>query len=362
MRITSIIAEYNPFHTGHLYHLRQAKEETASDLLVVVMSGSFTERGDIAVADRFTRAEWAVKAGADLVLELPAVFAVSPAQNFAFGAVKTLSFLGDYTLSFGSESGDLDSLLALSEVLDNETEEFKELLRKNLKSGKNFPRSRGEALHSLYPEHAGILEKPNNILALEYIKALKPYPDVKLHTVAREDNYNSERPSERFASATALRAMAADGLSLKDYLPDFVGFVHTERAPLYQRIMENLIKMSADDLKDIAEVGEGLENRIKKFCHLEYFDFLAAVKTKRYTMSRIKRISILALLGITKDIVEKAKAAPPYLHVLAVNRKNQSELDALISRANPLYRKELLADPFLKALAAIDDKAAELIV
>ncbi|MFQ9151713.1 MAG: nucleotidyltransferase family protein [Blautia sp.] len=173
MKVTGIIAEYNPFHQGHAYHLSRARELTGADRILVVMGGNFMQRGEPAIIDKYTRTEMALRNGADLVLELPAASATGSAEYFAEGAVELLDASGVVNeLCFGSELGELEPLEKAAELLLEEPEDYQELLRTELKKGKTFPEARETALSAFLPEQS-LLASPNNILAIEYIKALK---------------------------------------------------------------------------------------------------------------------------------------------------------------------------------------------
>ena len=211
--ILGIVSEYNPFHNGHLRHLNYSKEVTKSAFTVCVMSGNFTQRGDTALIDKWTRAEMALKAGIDLVVELPTLYATSSAENFAEGAIKILNSLGvvDY-ISFGSEIGQLSPLNDIAEILYKEPKEFSSLITRQLKSGLSYPKARELAISMYFgssKKYSDILENPNNILGIEYLKAIKKFksPIVPL-TVKREySDYNSKSIKNGLASSTAIRDM-----------------------------------------------------------------------------------------------------------------------------------------------------------
>ncbi|MDR2634512.1 MAG: nucleotidyltransferase family protein [Clostridiales bacterium] len=324
-KVTCIIAEYNPFHNGHAYHLETARRETSPDVLAVVMSGDFTERGDIAVCPKETRARWAALAGADVVYELPPAFAVAPAGDFAYGAIKTLSRLFPrFTLSFGSECGDIKALTRVSDLLSNETGELSSYIKKNLKEGKSYPRARGEAFAALHPDLAPILYKPNNILAIEYIKAARMIGGVDLHTVTREDNFLSTEIKGTFASAAALRELLQNGGDISPYVPTYVtddiahAYSRERINALRHGIFRILSEIPKEKLALISGVREGLENRFKKFLPQagDLNGLLSLVKTKRYTMAALKRICISAYLGITAEMTADFKENPPEPKVL----------------------------------------------
>ena len=216
-KVLGIIAEYNPFHNGHLYHLEQAKKLTGSSYTVAIMSGNFTQRGSTAIIDKWSRAEIALNCGIDLVLELPTLYATSSAENFADGAVKILNSLKvvDY-LAFGAETSDMDILSPIADVLYKEPKAYKLLLSSELKKGISFPKARENAL-MLYlgniRKYLNILNNPNNILGLEYMKALKKNNSI-IEPVAItrfEAGYNDVSYSGNIASATAIRNIIKNG-------------------------------------------------------------------------------------------------------------------------------------------------------
>ncbi|MBR2485999.1 MAG: nucleotidyltransferase family protein, partial [Clostridia bacterium] len=209
VKIAAIIAEYNPFHNGHLKQLRKAKREVGADILAVVMSGSFTERGDICVADKYTRAKWAIEAGADVVIELPTVYTLSNAQFFAEGALKTLSMLGEFTLCFGTETEELNDLSMVAEFMASESNDMSRMLKNFLSEGYSVAKSRSLALNLIRPDIANMLQMPNNILAVEYIKAVNTQnKKIALNAVKRiGSDHDSDIISGNTASALKIRSL-----------------------------------------------------------------------------------------------------------------------------------------------------------
>ena len=216
-RVLGLITEYNPFHNGHLYHLEKSKELCSADYVVCVMSGNFIQRGEPAIVNKWARAEMAVLAGADLVLELPVVYAMASAEFFAYAAIKTLDSIGiTDCICFGSESGEIETLDKIAEILCKEPPLFRTLLKEHLAEGKSFPVSRQSALIKYMAcsgqiETAGdigfILEQSNNILGIEYLKALKKLGSkIKPYTIKRIDNeYGAQNLTGRISSATSIR-------------------------------------------------------------------------------------------------------------------------------------------------------------
>ncbi|MGI6701451.1 MAG: nucleotidyltransferase family protein [Christensenellales bacterium] len=337
MKKYAIIAEYNPFHSGHLYHLNETRK--VADRIIVVLSGSFTQRGDAAVENKYRRAQNAIYSGADIVIELPTLYAISPADKFAYGAIKTLSALDVDYLSFGSESGRLDVLLKAADILENENEDIKRVIRQGLQKGQPLVKARADALKT---SDIDIDLKPNNTLAIEYIKTLKKFnSSIQPHTIKRIGcDYNDLNLSDSHLSATSIRNyIFNNNISLiKDFIPYTVQYNINSRANLEKLILYRLNMMTKDELRDIFDVGEGLENRI--FNSLKFTDFnvfLYTLKTKRYTMARLKRILIAALLNITKEFYLNCLDAPPYVNVLAI-RKERKEILSKIKTRN-IYTK-----------------------
>lgn len=338
MKITFVIAEYNPFHTGHLFQLRAAKEETASDKLVVVMSGSVTERGDFAIADKKTRAAWAKIAGADAVLELPTCYALNNAETFATGALKIVgafSKQNEVTLSFGSECGDAKQIENAAAFSENDL--FKKVLKDRLAAGDSFPLSKHKALLSVDEETANLLSKPNNILAAEYVKAAKKLGlDIKFHTVKRQNDYNSTNLEGPYASASAIRCALISGKRQEaaKYLPKYVSDSlpnDLSNRNLSSLVLYDLSAKTKAELEALPEVSEGLENRIKSALIASscYDSLLENIKTKRYTMAKIKRILLYSLLKIDRATLQKLVGAKPYFNFLEPDAELLKALSAI---------------------------------
>lgn len=359
MKITAIIAEYNPFHNGHLKQLRTAKRETEADALVVVMSGSFTERGDLAIVDKFTRANWALQAGADLVLELPTVYSLAPAKRFAEGALKTLSMLGEFTLSFGTEADELEELSMAAEFLQSESKDVSNLLKGYLSEGYSVAKARTLALDILRPDVSNMLRSPNNILAVEYMKAGAKYGDkVQYHQVPRKpDDY------EKYLSSTKIREFLAEGTDVKKFIPDFVDLSGRINPQKYGMISTYALSaLSAAELKNVANVSEGMENRIAASDFESYEDALE-LTSKRYTRSTIKRIIASATVGYTKDLQDLADSEKPYCTVLAVKPSKRKVLFPILADADGYFFFKASdceeASP-VHPLVALDEKAAKI--
>lgn len=323
--ITGIIAEYNIFHNGHKYMIDKIKEK--SDAVVAVMSGSFVQRGDIAITDKWTRAEMALIGGADLVLELPVCYALNAAPNFAMGGINTLNALGVVSnVAFGSECGNIDTLLRTAYTLENETDIISKKVQEYMSDGMSYPSAQSKAYSGTVD--ADLLNMPNNILAIEYIRALiKTNSKITPVTIKRnEAAHDSDTISNGFASASKIRSMLInnqDIQSLVPHIPD--DFTISTLCKLDSAVTAKLRLNSAKELKKINEVSEGLENRIISAATENYgFNQIAeAVKNKRYTMSKIRRILLAALIDFTADIYAPE---PEYIRVLGMNQTGMAIL------------------------------------
>lgn len=297
---TAVICEFNPFHNGHKYLLESAKK-VLKEPIIAIMSGSFTQRGEVAVCDKFVRAKSALENGADLVLELPVVFSLSGAEGFAKAGVAIASAF-DCTnhLAFGSESGDCELLKKSANAVCDER--VQALVRDGMKNGGYYPRELESAVKAFFgDEVSSVLCKPNNILAVEYIKALSG-TSVEPFSVARTGAAHDSRIADNdLASASHIREMLRNGENAKKYapyVPDEITFPENLDRPLLYRLRT----MTREEISKLPDVGEGLENRIADAAmqcsrSAEIADF---VKTKRYTHARIRRILACALLGIEK--------------------------------------------------------------
>ena len=338
MKTVGIICEYNPLHLGHWKQIRRIKEEFGEDCAIVcAMSGNFVQRGVPAVMDKSLRAEAAVLCGADLVLELPVTTALSSAEGFAAGGVKILSRMCSH-LCFGAENADTDALLALSRALLSEA--FPPLLRQELDSGKSFPAARQAALEQMGAE-AGLLSLPNNILAVEYCKAILtqgssmvPFP------IPRGGSYHAEQADRENPSATAVRKLMfenSNGIPGPSAMPAYLSYIPENARPVFadaplhsisageQAVLYRLRTMTDAEFEALPYGSEGLWRKLmhasRSCASLE--DVIAATKSKRYTRTRIDRMILCAFLGITKEMLEQE---PPYTRVLAFNSKGRSIL------------------------------------
>ena len=309
MRRAAVICEFNPFHNGHKFLLKKIKSVYAAEI-VCIMSGSFVQRGDIAITDKFARAEAALMNGADMVVELPTVYAMASAQVFAENGVRLAHELGCDMLCFGAENS-IEELYSALDKLDSD--EVQQKIAGNMRAGGYYPRALSEAVGE---EYAEMISKPNNILALEYIRACRKYGTEPVAIPREGVSHDSGEVCGGIASATHIRGMILSGGDYAPYTPMMIDRPALMNA-IESAILYRLKTITADELSRIADVSEGLENRIidvaKRYNSLA--EISEHLKTKRYTMARIRRILLCALLGITREI----QSSPvPYVRVLGV--------------------------------------------
>lgn len=353
-KVLGIVAEYNPFHNGHLYHLNESKKQSGADYSVCVMSGNFTQRGDTAIIDKWSRTEMALKNGIDLVIELPVVYSISSAENFAYGSMSVLDKLGIVdTVSFGSEVGDLTILDSIAEILCTEPKEYVSLLNHELSRGISFPKAREKALLMYLNDirkYANVLSNPNNILGIEYLKALRNLKsNLTPMTIKRKDSdYNSTAIKDGFASSTAIRKIITKPSSLSKVVPEETfsiidnkikhGQIVNGLSTFEKEILYKLRIMPVEWIADLPDVSEGLEHAIKNAANScnNVADLVSLVKSKRYTQTRIQRILLYALLDITKQDMENSKKGVPYIRVLGMTENGKQLLSSIVTRNKKL--------------------------
>ena len=343
MKISSAICEYNPFHNGHAKHLEYIKSEIKPDYTIVFLSGNFTQRGETAVNDKYTRAIWAIKAGADAVIELPTVFATSTAEIFASGAVKLINSLPfDKSICFGTESDNLSGLKELATLSLNETPKMKEIIKSELDKGEPLLKARIKAIKSVANENVDLtyLNSPNNILGLEYVKAIiKNNYDIDIKTLVRKGaGYLDYEIKEELSSALSIRNAINSGNKslIKNQVPPFVYNDLPDNLPLLDKeILYSILVSDLSDISQTLECAEGLENRIKSLAKncVSVDELLTKLKTKRYTDARIRRILLASTLKIKGDFARECLNEPLYLKILAIN-KNKPEILSVLSNSN----------------------------
>ncbi len=343
MKICACVAEYNPFHLGHLKHINYMRESLGAEKIIVLMSGNFTQRGEISVLNKFARARQAIIAGADMVIELPTVFATANAEIFAKGSINILNSLGICNgLCFGVESGDKASFIALAKSLNNESKEFKRALKEQLDKGVSLAKAKFLAVSKLGGEFdESLIGSPNNILGLEYTKALlKENSNIDIFPMLRDGNHNDTELKKGLTSASSIRECLKAG-NIKKAKKNLPAFVYKELKDypfdIEKILLAKLILSSADELKQISDCTEGLENRIKALSKdlLSLDELVEKISTKRYTKARIRRIITANLLGIKQDFINDCLSSKLYAKVLAVS-SNSLDLISKVSEKSSI--------------------------
>ncbi len=326
MKISSLICEYNPFHNGHKYMIEKMREN-GSDIIIACMSGNFTQRGDFAVFDKYSRTRTALENGIDLVIELPVTYACATAEKFAFGGVYTLNSVGcTDDIYFGSECGDIDSLKETADIL--QSPELSDKIKYHLSLGQTFAKARENAVAEISEISADILKSPNNILGIEYIKALnKLNSPISPKTIQRiGSEHDSTITTQNFASASLIRQMIYENnTDYFNYIPQKnIPEIH-QLSKLETAFLYKLRTMSIEDFANLPDISEGLENRlysaVKNACSIE--EILQTVKTKRYTLARLRRILLHAFLNISR---KDCDILPQYIKILGFSKNGKKIL------------------------------------
>ncbi len=324
MKAVGIITEFNPFHNGHKYILNKAKEASGADCVICVMSGHFVQRGEGSIYSKWARAKTALHNGADLVIELPVIYSLQSAENFAFGGISLLKALSVDAVAFGTEESNPDALFQTATLLTDSENEYLVALKEALDRGECYAFAQAEAMKKI---SAPLTLSPNNILALSYLNAAKEIDFTPVwFPIERIGVAHDKIGTGSYSSASHIRELLGENEleEVKSFVPYTPSFPELDREFLETLTLANLRKMSPEDLAEISGVSEGLENRILSAANAPTFEsFLKDCATKRYPVSRIRRIAGCALLGITKEL---AKKEPEYLRVLGMSEAGQQYL------------------------------------
>ena len=383
-KVVGIIAEYNPFHNGHSYHIQNTKVLTGADFVVAVMTGNFTQRGNTSVVDKWEKTKMALNGGADLVIELPTIYSISSAENFANGAIKILNTLGIVdSISFGMEEDDISTLNNISNVLYMEPPEYKAILEHELSKGSSFPKARENALMMYLNDikrYANVLKGSNNILAIEYLKALKKQKSnlVPIGVKREKVYYNSTKIIDEYASATGIRNLLLHNQleEVRKVVPakTYSLLLNNIRQGTYvldittynNEIIYKLRSMTVKEIANLPDVNEGLEYLIKDASNKtnNLIELINKIKSKRYTQTRIQRILLYALLGITKKDMEISKKITPYIRVLGCSENGKMLLSQINSKAKVItsFKKfeKTNKNRKIKRMLEIDKRATDI--
>ena len=356
--VIGLIVEYNPFHNGHLYHIQEIDRLFEDNIKIAVMSGDFVQRGEPSLINKFEKTKIALSQGIDIVIELPAFYSTQSAEIFAKGSVNLLNQLSCSHIVFGSESNDLDKLKRIATI--SLTKEFQLSLKEFLAEGFSYPTAFSKAL---FDEKLG----SNDILALEYLRAIKTINSkIETYSIKRKKTGYYDDEKDNFASATYIRKVLLDSNEkkenklnkIKNLVPEFSYKVLEENfgvfsclSDFYDLIKYNIIK-NYSELKNIQDLEVGLENRLYNYAikNLSFEDFFNEVLTKRITISRLQRILLHSLFGLTETITEKIKNKVPFVKILGFSTKGQEYLNYLKKSENYNKRKILTSNRNLKEI------------
>ncbi|MBQ6840596.1 MAG: nucleotidyltransferase [Bacilli bacterium] len=353
MNTIGIICEYNPFHNGHIHHIKEIKKKYSDSIIILVLNGYFLERGEISTISKYDKTEIALKYNVDLVIELPVLFGTQSADTFAYTSVFLLDKLKVDRIIFGSETNDINKIMDIAQ--ESQTKEYSEEIKKLLDEGVNYPTALAKSLKTKFTF------LPNDLLGISYVKAiLKINKNIIPETIQRTNSYLDTQSNENIVSASNIRHKLKNHEDISNYLPkEAKEKMNTIDFELYFKILKSII-LTNTYLNEILDVEEGIEFRLKeaalKTNNLE--DFINYVKTKRYTYNKINRMLIHVLLGIKKT---DAKAEIDYLKVLGLNKNGRDYLNSIkkdldisvnINKSSIIYNYEIKASTIYDLLTS----------
>ncbi|WP_423189680.1 nucleotidyltransferase [Alkalibacterium sp. f15] len=344
MKVCGVVAEYNPFHNGHLYHLQEAKKKTEAEVMIVAMSGNFLQRGEPAIVDKWDRASLALQHGADIVVEIPVAFSVQPADLYAKGAIELLHHLGIQVLSFGSESGEGSDFVQAATVYLEKEKEINDLFRKEQKQKLTYAKNMSDILSKHFPEFKLDLTEPNNMLGFAYARALKKYnSSIEIETILRKSSHYHDSDviaGNEIASATAIRNLLFSEDKWDDHqtlpFPKETKEIlnkskHVNWDDYFPYLKYRILTTPHSELSRIYLMEQGLEYRVKEVIKesSNMNDFLSRLKTKQLSWTRLQRLSFYMLLNQSKVEMEKMTEGIEYIRVLGFNETGQKYLSQI---------------------------------
>jgi predicted nucleotidyltransferase len=370
MKATGVVVEYNPFHNGHLHHLRETRIASGADVVVAVMSGHFLQRGEPALVSKWARTRMALEAGVDVVIELPYCFATQHAEIFSRGAISLLDSIGCESFCFGSEDGDIDTFEKTVLFIEANRERYNTYIRRFIQDGMSYPSALAKAFQTLGNGDSVIdLSKPNNILGFHYMEARNQiHSTLKAYTITREAaGYHDQHfSSPSIASATSIRKsiFSSEGdHNIDSYLPstsvsqltqyqlEYGGFHRWEN---YWTILQyKLLASSREELKDIYEIEEGIENRMRECVKTStsFKEFMTKLKTKRYTWTRLQRMLLHILTNTRKEEMRSRHISPSYIRLLGMNKTGREFIHS---------KKKEMPLPLISKLSSANQSEIEL--
>jgi len=376
VKASGLIVEYNPFHFGHLHHIKEAKKKADADCIIAVMSGNFLQRGEPAIIDKFHRTKAAITSGVDIVIELPYAYAVQSSELFAKGAVKSLSQMGVNSICFGSESGNIEPFLKAYTVIEKNKTDYEYALQKQLNKGDSFPVACQKAYQAIDLTEIDLLQ-PNNILGFSYVNAIKNLnlPITPLTIQRINSGYHDQEINTHIASATSIRKeFMTNGFSNKmtstlpsSSLQQFKKYYHTagdihDWERYFPLLRYQVLSQEPEQLSTIHGVDEGLEYRLKRTVKQAQSmeSWISLIKTKRYTQTRIQRCFVHILTNTTKQSIQQfiGLESLPYIRLLGMSKTGQSYLNSYKKNMEvPIYTG---LNKFNKSALNLDEKAQEI--
>ena len=365
MQAVGLVVEYNPFHNGHAYHVQQAKLASQADIVIAVMSGNFLQRGEPAIVDKWHRTKMALMQGVDIVIELPYVYSTALANEFARGAIFLLEAIGCSSFAFGSENGTIDPFVNTVELIHSNSAKYNKQIQLAVKQGVSYPMALQQAYSSLLPGHEEQqfidLAQPNNILGFHYVEAAKNLnAQIQPLTIKRiAANYHDDVDySKQIASATGIRKAIFGEQTYQSFLPEssltslhewhqnHTQFIQWES--FWPLLKYAIMRQTPDSLTSYADVKEGLQYALIKHAHScdTYSDFIQALKSKRYTWTRLQRMLTHIYTGITKEQLHQF-TAPEYIRLLGMTKNGQQYLSQY---------KKTIALPLISRVGKADNK------
>ena len=327
MRVIGIVAEYNPFHLGHLYQINKVKEMYPESIIIAIVSSCFTQRGDVSIINKWDKANICLSNGIDMVIELPFFFATQSSDIFARGAISLLNKLNIDTLVFGTEMDSIDSLKKMAEVQLND-KGYDDLVKYYLNLGYNYPTSLSKAIRDKLDIE---INKPNDLLALSYIKQIMLInKDIQVVNIKRTNDYHSKEVNSNIVNASLIREYLRDNKDINDFIPNYdTSVLYNVSINDFFLLLKYQIVNNIDNLDKFLTVDEGIENRIRKCIRNSdnWDELVKNIKTKRYTYNKINRMFIHILTNLTKEDIKNISI--DYVRVLGFNKKGQSYLNKI---------------------------------
>ncbi len=351
MKSVGIICEYNPFHNGHLYHLQKVKELYKDYIIILIMSGNFTERGDVSIINKWDKTDIALTYGIDLVIELPYVFATESADKFAKASIEMLNYLKVEAIVFGSESNDIAKLSKLADIQLN-NKKYNSLIKEYLNSGYNYPTALSKALEQISGKK---VTTPNDILAISYIREIKRINSkIKPIAIKRNNDYNSLDLLDNITSASSIRNELKNNGDVSKYVPSLTNDYLKKNIHINEKYFK-LLKykiISTHNLAKFQTVDEGIENRIKKYIinSKSLDELILKIKTKRYTYNKLSRMFIHILCGFTKEEANRNNDIK-YIRILGFNINGKAYLN---------YIKKEIPIPLISNFSSIKDEMLDI--